>query len=119
MANRVLLGRKPGTSAYGLWISKPGGNVLTAPNANMLFALDKLGQVVMSGRLTFGSSLTQTLTVNHGLGFRPAVVFRDGYDGAVGDYLRVIINLNNLSFVKKVGVSFNLYYAIYNMKWFD
>jgi hypothetical protein len=35
MANRVLLGKR-GSSDYGLWVSKPGANVLTCDEEDML-----------------------------------------------------------------------------------
>lgn len=38
MANRVLLGLRG--SDYGLWVSKPAQNVLTAPPSGLLFSSD-------------------------------------------------------------------------------
>lgn len=45
MANRVLLGQastaRGGSSKFGLWISKPGENVLTTGEDNLIFNTDK------------------------------------------------------------------------------
>lgn len=49
MANRVVFGKRPDNS-IGLWISKPGFNVLDTPTQNMLFSMeDDAFQVVQSG----------------------------------------------------------------------
>ena len=47
MANRILLGQgttaRGGTSKYGLWVSKPGQNVLSCSDDNLIFDMDKGG----------------------------------------------------------------------------
>jgi hypothetical protein len=66
MANRVLLGQKG--SDYGLWVSKPGKNVLTANDPeDMLFsstsATNQYGEVLARGSYTFGSTSGETTSV--------------------------------------------------------
>ena len=52
MANRVLLGkgtRARGTSNYGLWISRPGKDVLTCSDDQLIFDTDKGGTADIKG----------------------------------------------------------------------
>jgi hypothetical protein len=59
MTRRVVLGNRGG--AYGLWVSKPGFNALSAGDANLLFTMTRRnGMVLDSGTVTVpagGSSL--------------------------------------------------------------
>ena len=73
MANRVLFGQRG--SEMGLWISKPGFNVLTASEADMLFLSTptkqiKAFQIIQSGRITFGGA-TYVDVYYPNPGFRP------------------------------------------------
>ena len=67
MANRVLLGNRAGT--YGLWVSKPGIDVLTASTSNLLFSsqTSKTVRVLASGSLFFPSGGTNSLSIAYGL----------------------------------------------------
>ena len=53
MANRILLGQgttqRGGTNKYGLWVSKPGQNVLTCSDDNLTFDMDKGGTADIKG----------------------------------------------------------------------
>ena len=53
MANRVLLGKgttaRGGTSKYGLWISRPGKDVTTCSNDELIFDTDKGGSADIKG----------------------------------------------------------------------
>ncbi len=64
MANRVLLGERNGD--YGLWISKPGQNVLTAGDGQLLFSPDfPILQVLYSQIIqTSGSGGSANYTVS-------------------------------------------------------
>lgn len=55
MANRIVMGERSGQ--YGLWVSKPGFNVLTTGQENMLLSMgeDSL-QSVHTGTVTISSS---------------------------------------------------------------
>lgn len=73
MTNRLILGNRSGQ--YGLWISKPGIDVLTASEADCLFSSDvRAFQVVQSGNLgDLGTSGSATIsTVDQG--FMPFVL---------------------------------------------
>ena len=76
MANRVLLGQgttqRGGTSKYGLWVSKPGQNVLTCSDDNLIFDMDKGGSADIKGMFqlqtvtgTATASATTTTTTPH------------------------------------------------------
>lgn len=57
MTNRIVLGQKGGD--YGLWVSAPGHNVLTASESNMLFSMSGImTQVIQSGSFTIDGSST-------------------------------------------------------------
>lgn len=72
MTNRVVMGNKGGT--YGLWVSKPGVNVLTASETDMLLSTSgTFGQIVRSGSFAAG---TGTYSISwSALGFRPRLFF--------------------------------------------
>lgn len=73
MANRLLLGTKD--SNIGLYISKPGQNVLTDAVNNLLYSstFDPL-QFVQTGRLHLSSGASTTITIPS-LGFKPLVLY--------------------------------------------
>lgn len=73
MTNRVLLGKKG--SDYGLWVSKPGQNVLTASDDNMLLSTDfQAFQIVASGVINNPSNNTDYNLTIPNLGFTPIVL---------------------------------------------
>lgn len=77
MANRVLLGKGTtarGTSNYGLWVSKPGQNVETCAQDQLLFdsTLDTYGQVLARGSV----STSTNITVPTRNGINPIVMYR-------------------------------------------
>ena len=52
MANRVLMGKGTsarGTSNYGLWVSRPGKDVLTCSDDELIFDTDKGGSADIKG----------------------------------------------------------------------
>jgi len=66
MANRVLLGKGTsarGTSDYGLWVSKPGQDVLTCTDDNLIFDMDKGGTADIKGMFQL-QTITGTATAS-------------------------------------------------------
>ena len=67
MANRILLGQgttqRGGTSKYGLWVSKPGQNVLTCSDDNLIFDMDKGGSADIKGMFQL-QTVTGTATAS-------------------------------------------------------
>jgi len=67
MANRILLGQgttqRGGTSKYGLWVSKPGQNVLTCSDDNLIFDMDKGGSADIKGMFQL-QTVTGTTTAS-------------------------------------------------------
>lgn len=62
MANRLILGKGRGTSGtdYGLWVSKPGKDVLTCDPEDLLFDSNnrKYGEILASGTFTGTAQVT-------------------------------------------------------------
>lgn len=76
MANRVCLGARSG--AQGLWISKPGFNVLTAGVDDLLFSTDNPQlQVVQTGSLACANGSTASLGIPN-LGYLPVIMIYPG-----------------------------------------
>lgn len=78
--SRVALGLLP-DGTYGLQVSKPGYNVTDNNDSNLIFnSAQDIFKIIKSGTVsvTLSSSsyiytlLTQTITINHGLGYIPA-----------------------------------------------
>ncbi|MBD9544242.1 hypothetical protein IB276_32885 [Ensifer sp. ENS04] len=93
MANRVCLGQKA-TGQFGLWVSKPGINVLTAADSQMLFSSDwKTLQIAQTGRVTIPSTPANpfpfTFTVGD-MGYRP--LFQYFVSGFIYVALEVVSN---------------------------
>ena len=68
MANRVQLGKRG--SEYGLWVSKPGANVLTCDQEDMLFDSTNMdyGQTLARGYIAGDAGATNvTVTVRDGV----------------------------------------------------
>ena len=75
MANRVQLGQRG--SEYGLWVSKPGANVLTCDQEDMLFDSTNMdyGQTLARGYIEGDAGATNiTVTVRDGV--HPFVITR-------------------------------------------
>ncbi len=72
--NMAVLGKKG--ASYGLWISKPGKDVLTASIADMLLSMDhvQLQQVLKSGVITVAGNSISTISIT-GYGFVPVVEY--------------------------------------------
>lgn len=72
MANRVLLGKgttaRGGTSKYGLWISRPGKDVTTCSDDELIFDTDKGGSADIKGMFQLqtvtGSAETTTTSIS-------------------------------------------------------
>lgn len=73
MVNRVLFGKR-GTNDFGLWISKPGFNVLSANDDQLLFssAWSTL-QVVQAGSVAVSDNDPTTVAIPN-LGYKPTVI---------------------------------------------
>jgi hypothetical protein len=51
MTNRIIIGQR--NSLYGLWVSKPGANVVSAPESDLLFSMSGgMLQVFQKGSFT-------------------------------------------------------------------
>lgn len=71
MANRVLLGKRDNT--YGIWISKPGEDVLTATDEKLLFTMNRQPFMIIGrGTLTpfSGTNQHRYVTIPN-LGYKP------------------------------------------------
>jgi len=75
MANRVLLGKgtsqRGGTNKFGLWVSKPGQDVLTCADDKLIFDTDKGGSADIKGlfqlqTVTGTATASATATVSAG-----------------------------------------------------
>lgn len=72
-ANRILLGNKNGS--YGIWISRPGIDVLANNDAKMLMTMNKkMFQVLQWGTFSFGDN-TEIYIYTADQGFTPVSVF--------------------------------------------
>jgi hypothetical protein len=73
MANRVLFGARG--AELGLWISKPGVNVLTAADSGLLFkASMRAAQIIQYGRIAQpGGAFINTAVNIPNLGYRPII----------------------------------------------
>ena len=78
MANRVLLGKRG--SEYGLWVSKPGSNVVSCDPEDMLFDSTNMdyGQTLARGFIA-GDAGATNIAVTSRSGVDPFVIVR-GYD---------------------------------------
>lgn len=85
MTNRVVLGHR-GSGVYGLFISKPGFNVLTATDNNLLFN-SNYGtlQIVQAGQVTIGSNSGTSDVGTSNLGFSPVCLTALKSTGRPGD----------------------------------
>lgn len=87
------MGQK-GTGEFGLWVSKPTVNVLTATDAQMLFSSDwKTLQVAQTIRVVIPSSPANPFPIDipiSNLGFRPHVEY--GVSGFIYVALEVVSN---------------------------
>ena len=66
MGNRVLLGNKG--SDYGLWVSKPGGNVLTDGDVDLLLSSENtggIGQILLFQQIDISANSTTTQNYNN------------------------------------------------------
>lgn len=71
MTNRLLIGKR-NTDEYGMWVAKPGYNVLTADNTQLLFGTSLAAiQILAKGTFTMVSGTTQTDVTIADYGFYP------------------------------------------------
>jgi len=83
MANRVVLGNRGG-GQYGLYISKPGFNALTAASIDLLFSSDqKAFQVVQKGEVSIANESYSTIT-HQDLGYTPIFIVSPRFNNPVG-----------------------------------
>ncbi len=55
MTNRIILGH--GRGSVGFWVSKPGWDVLTCPDEQLLFGMGgRMSQILTTGVLYFGAN---------------------------------------------------------------
>lgn len=83
MANRVILGKGRGTggSDYGLWISKPGKEVLTCDPEDLMFDSNdrKYGEVLAAGSFTGSASIQVEMPNN-----KPPFVYTQRFNSLGG-----------------------------------
>lgn len=73
MTNRVILGKRG--SKYGLWVSKPGVDVLTGSEDQMMLSTEAQSfQIVASGTISFPGVGGETSISIPNLGFEPLVL---------------------------------------------
>ncbi|TDW20394.1 hypothetical protein EV128_12524 [Rhizobium azibense] len=103
MTNRVVFGAKG--SLFGMWVSKPGFDVLTTANSNMLFGTDipSSMQVVQAGRIAMGSGTGPWNVAIPNLGYYPLVRF---YSNGYQVYL-TYPSLTQIRFNKAQGLAGN------------
>jgi hypothetical protein len=86
--------------SYGIKISKPGVDVKTAANKDLVLTSEKnMFKVKQSGSVSYtfngteGGGTTVLATINHGLGYKPAVtVFV--YDHTEDEYTHLALNFS-------------------------
>tara|TARA_B100000745_G_C20151387_1_gene394755 strand:+ start:503 stop:874 length:372 start_codon:yes stop_codon:yes gene_type:complete len=101
MTNRVLIGDRNGSQ--GLWVSKPGYDVLSASHDNMLFTMaGRILQIIQYGEFTVSS--TTNIPLSNTGGSTPTVLIWhkfQSYYGATGylnpDYFDVSATSSQLS----------------------
>lgn len=99
MTNRVLLGNRNGT--MGMWVSKPGFDVITAADSQMMMIANKKAiQVIQKGLIdTTGQAWPYTVYFPDISGYGPLVKWEpSGYSA----YLQTLTS-SYMQFVKGVG----------------
>mgnify|MGYP001404426683 CR=1 FL=1 len=77
MTNRLLIGQRS-TNEFGMWVSKPGYDVLTADNTQLLFGTNLAAiQILAKGTFTMlnGNTQTDVTIANYGFYPVPMVVY--------------------------------------------
>lgn len=98
MVERVLLGNSSGTQV--LKVSKPGINVLTATDADLMF---DSRYPFYRARATYTFSFVettgslQTQTINHGLGVRPLALFSNRRSNEAGSHHFTVASVKTTS----------------------
>lgn len=77
--NRMIIGQRPLSNNLGVYISKPGIDVQSAQDSQLvvnsdqnMFKIVSKGTASLTGSASISSGTTQTVTVAHNLGFTPA-----------------------------------------------
>lgn len=120
MANRVCLGQKS-AGQFGLWISKPGVDVLSASLDQMLLATDLNSfQIITSGNVLLAASASSVTIDIPNFGFRPLLMWTGEWVTgglSAGNVNRVTYNSNtNITFTAVMATPFDyrIYYAVLN-----
>ena len=126
MANRVLLGPKGG--AQGLYISKPGHDVVTTGESNLLFSSDWSSiQVVKTGTLNVSNGGSAPFSIPVDLGFKPAIMLVPEFELFLGPGLNIISEMDahvtyhsNTSFsahvwTKGIGYTGKTFFAVFKV----
>ncbi|SOC89987.1 hypothetical protein SAMN05216358_0003 [Rhizobium sp. AN5] len=121
MANRVLLGQRG--SEMGLWVSKPGYDVLTTAERNMLFlatpsrAIRAL-QIVQTGLIQFPANVASIDVGYPFQGYIPMIVAYFGDGNATFGVTMTFPNIGVLRFTRqRTDVTSDVYrYFITSMK---
>ena len=88
MVDRVLLGPKGG--AHGLYISKPGHDVVTTGESNLLFSSDWTSlQIVRTGTLNVPNGGSAAFSIPVDLGFRPAIMLVPEFELFLGPGINI------------------------------
>lgn len=80
MSGRIALGQKSGQ--YGLWVSRPGVEVLTASDDDMLLSTSRTGLMIIASGVIYspGNNTTHDFTIP-ALGYTPLVIVTGAYVG--------------------------------------
>ena len=104
MANRILLGNRGGT--YGLFVSKPGSNVISCDDEDLMFdsRKGKFAQVLANQN---GSGSAQSVTVPAG---KRLMLFINPSDSRCRHTATQTVSTNTMSITVSNGVKYVLIY---------
>ena len=113
-----MMGLRSGS--YGVWASKPGVEVTTAVDQDLLFGLS-MGMLIpyMTGTISFTQNSTTPQAVTHSLGYRPLVLVQGSpttppsVGGGAMDF-QIKVTTTQLEFNPLTGTAASVYrYVIY------
>lgn len=113
MTNRILIGKRG--SDYGIWVSKPTKDVLTATDAEMLMSSYAYSfQVLMTGMITLNSSLVGSITIPD-FGYKPYLLVSSSVGVTVRWNSNTSLDVNGRDQVLRAGTNYllrDVHYAV-------